>query len=194
MKRHLIRCLAVSLALGAVPALAQTQDPVPETPDSASSQPARAHASVSARGPSRFYFGGSIGLLLSNDFTRVSVQPMAGYKLTPKASIGSRVGYEYLKDNRTDRDFESHSYGASVFTRYMVMRQAYAHAEFQYTSYDLGTYRAWVPFLLLGGGYAQRLSPKSQLMVEMLFDVLQDPDSPYDSGEPVVNVGVGVGF
>lgn len=194
-RTRLLRCLAAALALGALPALARAQTPAePETPDSASSQPARAHASVAARGPARFYYGGSVGLLLSNDYTRVSVQPMAGYKLTEKFSLGSRIGYEYLKDRREDRDFESHSYGGGVFTRYRVIRSAYAHVEFEYTSYDFGTEREWVPFLFVGGGYAQPLAKDTQLMVEVLFDVLQDPDSPYESGEPVVNVGIVVGF
>ena len=31
-------------------------------------------------------------------------------------------------------------------------------------------------------------------MVEVLFDVLQDPKSPYKPWEPQVSVGVGVGF
>jgi hypothetical protein len=194
MKRHLVRCLAVGLALCAAPALARAQTPEPETPDSASSQPARARASVSTRGPSRFYFGGSVGLMLSNDLTRVSVQPMVGYKLGPKASVGAKLGYEYYNDHRADQDFESHNYGGSVFTRYRVIPQAYAHAEFEYTSYDFGDARVWVPFLLLGGGYTQPISKKSQFMVEVLFDVLQDSNSPYDAWEPVVNVGVGVGF
>jgi hypothetical protein len=30
--------------------------------------------------------------------------------------------------------------------------------------------------------------------VEVLFDVLQDNNSPYDDWEPFVSVGVGVGF
>jgi len=51
-----------------------------------------------------------------------------------------------------------------------------------------------VPFLLLGGGLVQRISPRTALTVEVLFDVLQDDNSPYDSGEPFVSVGVGVGI
>jgi hypothetical protein len=32
------------------------------------------------------------------------------------------------------------------------------------------------------------------LMVEVLFDVLQDDNSPYEDWSPFVSVGVGVGF
>jgi hypothetical protein len=194
MKRRRARLLLAGLALVAAPEFAHAQEPVPARGDTLPPAPPRVEASAGSRGASRFYYGGTIGLGFSDQITRVSVQPMLGYKLSPKASIGTRIGYEYYQDSRPEPDIVSHNYGGSAFTRYRLFPQAYAHAEFEYMSYDLGDGRAWVPFLLLGGGYTQPISKKSQLMVEVLFDVLQDPKSPYKPWEPQVSVGVGVGF
>jgi len=51
-----------------------------------------------------------------------------------------------------------------------------------------------VPFLMLGGGYIQPISPTTSLFVEVLFDVLQDSNSPYDAWTPFVSVGISVGL
>jgi hypothetical protein len=195
MSVRLVRCLALGFALGAPGlALAQSETPPPTAPDSSAARPAHATATAGTRGPSPWYFGGSVGLGFYGDVTSVSVAPMFGYKLSPKASLGGRIGYEYYKDRGYDPDLTSDNFGGGVFTRYRLIPQAYLHAEFEYWSYDFGPGRYWVPYLLLGGGYSQPLSKNSQLMVEVLFDVLQDPQSPYDAWEPQVNVGIGVGF
>jgi hypothetical protein len=51
-----------------------------------------------------------------------------------------------------------------------------------------------VPFLFLGGGLSQQLGENSWMYVQILFDVLQDENSPYSSGEPFYSIGFGVGF
>ena len=42
--------------------------------------------------------------------------------------------------------------------------------------------RNWVPFLLLGGGFVQHVGPNASVYVEVLFDVLQNENSPYEVG------------
>jgi hypothetical protein len=54
--------------------------------------------------------------------------------------------------------------------------------------------REWVPFLYLGGGYSKKMSRNSWLMAQVLFDVLQDENSPYQAGSPFFSVGIGFGF
>lgn len=147
---------------------------------------------------SKVYYGGTVGLSFG-DYLRLSIQPYVGYKFTPQLSGGVKVGYEYIKDKKYSQTYTYHNYGGSVFSRYRVIPQLYAHAEFAYFSYEYRTSNAtsernWVPFLLLGGGYIQRISPNAAAYVEVLFDVLQNDKSPYKSGEPFISVGVGVGF
>jgi len=178
-----------------VPAVSWAQ--VPDSIQAATSQPAPARA-ASRPAASPIYYGGTIGFNFG-DFTRISVNPMVGYRVTPQLSAGVKVGYEYVRDKRFDETFTSHNFGGSAFGRYRFIPQLYVHAEFAYIGYDLpvsptDSEREWVPFLLLGGGYVQRISPKASAYVEVLFDVLQDSKSPYEDWEPWVSVGVGVGF
>ena len=54
--------------------------------------------------------------------------------------------------------------------------------------------RIWVPHLLVGGGYAQSAGGKAVFYLQVLFEVLQDPNSFYAGQGPILSGGVGVGF
>ncbi len=151
---------------------------------------------------SKWYYGGNIGFNFWNDYFYIGVFPLVGYKVTPKFSVGGKLGYTYYSVNNTD--FSSHNYGGSIFTRYRIVPQFYLHGEFVYFSYERQTFnvvskqfeteRTWVPFLLLGGGFSQMVSSNVWVFVEVLFDVIQDEKSPYENWDPFVSFGVGVGF
>ena len=153
--------------------------------------------------PSNVFYGGQLGLSFGSYF-RLMVAPMVGWVLDKKSSVGVKVGYEYIKDTRDEPTQTWHNYGASAFYRYRFIPQIYGHAEFAYYSYQssvetdalgkLSSERSWVPFLLLGAGYVQPVSPRTSLFIEVLFDVLQDEKSPYDEWNPWISIGVGVGL
>ena len=48
--------------------------------------------------------------------------------------------------------------------------------------------------MLLGGGFSQNIGPNTWAFVEVLFDVINDDNSPYESGDPFISFGIGVGF
>jgi hypothetical protein len=185
--------LALGAALLLIPTAVAAQTPA-QSPDSARVTPPPAPGPHGLpEQPPRIYFGGSIGFSFGT-YTRISIQPMVGFRIGPKLSAGGRLSYEYLKDKVGTTSYDSHNFGGSVFTRYRFMKQGYAHVEFQAMNYDFQDGdREWVPFLLLGGGYVKQLDRKTSAYVEVLIDVLQDENSPY-GWEPVVNVGIGVGF
>jgi hypothetical protein len=152
-----------------------------------------------------WYYGGTVGFNFWGDYFYLSVNPLVGYQLSPKFSIGGKVQYAYINDQRYEGlELTSHNYGAGIFARYRPIYQIYLHAEFDYASYENYTiyanpYRAesernWVPFLLLGGGYVQRIGNNASVYVEVLFDVIQDENSPYEDWDPIISVGGGVGF
>ena len=149
--------------------------------------------------PSKVYWGGQLGLSFGSYF-RIAVIPMVGYKVTPKFHVGGTVGYAYTKDSRSDvATITSHNFGGSVFTRYLIVRGLYAHTEFAYWSFknqieNIEGDRAWVPFLLVGGGYIQPVSPSAAVFIEVLWDVLEHEDSPFNASDPWISIGVGVGF
>lgn len=157
---------------------------------------------------SKWYYGGTVGFNFWGDYFYLSVNPLVGYNISPKFSVGGKLQYAYINDKRFDPlELTSQNYGASVFTRYRPIYQMYLHGEFAYASYEdyeityvLGkpssaaSERNWVPFLFLGGGYVQQIGPNASVYVEVLFDVIQDENSPYEDWDPIISVGAGIGF
>jgi len=155
---------------------------------------------------SKWYYGGTVGFSFWGDYFYLSVNPLVGYQISPKFSVGGKVQYSYINDSRSALgDFTSHNYGASIFSRFRPIYQIYIHAEFAYASYEKATTynytnkswdseRNWVPFLLLGGGFVQHVGPNASVYAEILFDVIQDENSPYEEWDPIISVGAGVGF
>ena len=148
--------------------------------------------------PPKVFYGGELGVNFGS-FFRIRVAPIVGYRLNPKASVGVKIGYEYIKDKRYSETLTSHNYGGSVFARFQPQPQVYLHAEYSYVSYqynvsDFKSERTWVPFLFLGAGYVQPLGNGASVYAQVLFDVLQSSNSPYDNWEPFFTIGVGVGL
>lgn len=147
---------------------------------------------------SKLYYGGYLNVSLGN-YTVIGVAPLVGYKLTPKFSVGGQLSYEYVKNKRYNTDYETSNYGLSIFSRYRLVPQLYLHAELAEMNYKLynnngGSRREWVPSLFLGGGYSQPITRNTWLTAQVLFDVINDENSPYKDWEPYFSVGVGVGF
>jgi len=157
-----------------------------------------------ASAQSKVYYGGNIGFRFWNNYFYLGVYPLVGYKVTPKFSVGGKLGYAYISDSRVNPTLSTSNYGGSIFTRYRVVPQFYLHGEFVYFSYErvtsfnanntYNTERFWVPFILLGGGISQMVSPNVWFFAEVLVDVLQDSNSPYKKWDPFVSFGVGAGF
>jgi opacity protein-like surface antigen len=159
-------------------------------------------------GESKWYYGGTVGFNFWSDYFYLSLNPLVGYQVSPKFSVGGKLMYAYINDQRYEPfELTSHNYGAGIFTRFRPIYQIYLHAEFDYASYEDYTLytpivgepyteseRNWVPFLLLGGGFVQRVGPNAAVYVEVLFDVLQDENSPYEDWDPIISIGGGVGF
>jgi hypothetical protein len=146
----------------------------------------------------RLYFGGSVGFSFG-DYSRISVTPMIGCRLTKMWSVGVRAGYEHIKDERYAETLTSDNYGGSAFLRFRPIPQLYLHGEYAYYSYKFQTAnfesdREWVPFLFAGGGYVQQISPRVSAFVEVLVDVLRDDRSPYEDWDPMISVGVWAGL
>lgn len=152
----------------------------------------------------KWYFGGNLGANFWNDYLMVSLEPMAGYKVTSKFSLGLKAHYSFIMEDNDVQDLTYHNFGGSVFARYSPIPLGYLHAEFVYRNYEqysfnsvtnkLESDRVWVPFLLLGAGYKQPIGPNASVYAEVLVDVIQDKNSPFKKWEPVFHVGAAVGF
>ena len=149
----------------------------------------------------RIWFGGGIGLSFGT-VTVVQLDPLLGVYLDNKRKLSTGLGlsYSYFRDNRYVPAYEQSNYGYRVFTRYRVIPQAYLHAEFLHVNtqpfyyFDNHIGRIWVPHLLLGAGYVQPIGGRSSFYLQVLFEVLQDPNSIYYGQGPILRGGVGIGF
>lgn len=149
----------------------------------------------------RIWFGGGVGLSFGT-VTAIQVDPLVGYKVDQagKFSAGLGASYWYYQDNRFAPPINYSGYGYRTFTRYRVLEPLYLHAEFlhlnveRYSVADDAIKRIWVPHVLVGAGYVQSLGGRSSIYFQVLFDVLQDPNSVYRSQGPIISGGIGVGF
>ena len=146
----------------------------------------------------KFFYGGNLGVSFGQ-YTMVGIYPLLGYNLTPKFSLGVKFIYEYISDKRYDETYSSSNYGGSLFARFRIIPPLYLHAEYSQMSYDLynsqgESTRTSVPFVFVGAGYRKSLGGAVWLNAQVLFDVLQDSNSPYGNWDPFFSLGFGVGL
>ena len=149
----------------------------------------------------RIYVGGNVGFQFGTDYTSVLVAPLVGYKFTEKfsAGIGGTYMYYKIKDRYYNYTFSTNIYGGSLFTRYFLFENLFAHAEYEmlnlktFNFFEQKTERLWVPALFIGGGYQQMLGSSSFAQILLLYDIIQETNTPYQS-PLVVRVGFGFGF
>ncbi len=144
----------------------------------------------------RLVFGGNIGLSFG-DITYVSLDPLIGYRVTESFIAGIGLRYQYFRDNFYR--YSTSIYGGSVFGRYYVYRGIFLESALEannlhdYNPVTRTLERIWVPSLLVGGGYSSSIGGRAGFYASILYDILQDPNSPYYR-QPVVRLGIGVGL
>jgi hypothetical protein len=150
----------------------------------------------------RIFFGGGLNIGFGS-VTNLGVSPAVGYKIdrNNKWSVGVGGTYNYLRQNTQAYVWETSIYGYNAFTRYKILPPLFLHAEFSHLNYEVYSgigsgyqLRRWVPFLLVGGGYAANIGGRTSLVFTVMWDVLQDPYSPYRNGQPFIGGGFAVGF
>ncbi|PZX60340.1 hypothetical protein LV84_00616 [Algoriphagus ratkowskyi] len=141
----------------------------------------------------RLYYGGNFGMQFGST-TLIEISPIVGVMITPKFSSGVGITYQYFKTNYY-YEGESTSYGGRVFSRYNILPNIFAHAEFESINFDNNIFgtnefeRIWSNALFLGGGYFAPFGRRGGANFTFLYNVLHDNlRSPY--GEPyVIRVG-----
>ena len=147
----------------------------------------------------KVYYGGYANFSIGK-YTTIGIEPLIAYKLLPKLSVGGKISYEYFKNKNYTPKKEGSNYGVSAFSRLRIARRLYAHVEFSEMNYKLwndtgdSKNRQWISFLYVGGGYSLPISKNASLNAEVLWDVLQNEDSPFKTVEPFFSVGIAIGF
>ena len=145
----------------------------------------------------RFFVGGFIGLQFGT-YTAVSVNTVAGYRLTNRLSSGIGGTYHYSNDRFGGPSLVSHTYGGSVFSRFRVIDKAFIHAEHEWLSVvsrmdwieDGEIQRITETNFLLGPGYAIALSPRANLNILLLYNFNENSQVYLDN--PFFRVGLDI--
>ena len=196
MKR-LVPFFILFVCMGTIPVYLDAQEPDTTQLVEEIDEPAKP-VQAKPKGASKLYYGGNIGLSVGS-YTMVGIYPLIGYSITPKFSVGVKFLYQYVSDKRYSETYTASNYGGSVFARFRIIPAIYLHAEYAQMSYDLynalgESNRTSVPFVFLGAGFRKSLGGAVWLNAQVVFDVLQDSNSPYNNWEPFFSLGVGVGL
>lgn len=148
----------------------------------------------------RMFFGGGLGFGFG-DVDFVSVEPLVGFRLHPKVSVGTSFLYRYVSDSRFPDDIHTNDYGARAFVQFFPVPNFFGQVEYEYLDYEyvlptLDTARTSAGSVFVGGGVSQPLGHNAAFFASTLYNLSyddEDPTSPYDSPW-VVRAGVSVGF
>lgn len=131
----------------------------------------------------RIYFGGGLGLGGGTGYFSLALNPIVGYMVTPKFSVGTGVNYQTISYTDIKPSRTISQYGVSPFMRYNF-DQLFAYSEYNLlsTNYIGSDNRQWVSRFLIGLGYSQPLGNRGAINVVGLYDVLyQQNSSPFAS-------------
>lgn len=181
MKQPIIILL---LMLVTVPVLAQE-----ENQENTSEEPTLQDSPLMQFVQERVLFGGSAGLSFG-DVTYVNIAPTVGVRLTERLTTG--LGAEYMYLNYRDFDYKYSIFGGRIFGQFYPLDFLITHAEFEvlntpsFQAAPTVDSRVWVPALPVGGGIKQNFSGRGFFQLLLLYDLINDPNSPYRTatGEP----------
>jgi hypothetical protein len=151
-----------------------------------------------------FFVGGNFGMTFGQ-YTLINVSPQLGYRFNKFVAAGLGLNLLYVSDKEKDlygNDYRKVVQGVTglnlfgrVYPLQYMMLQVQPEANYIFgkqifyqptrQSYSLDA--SIVPSLLVGGGFVMP-SDRASLIISLMYDVLQDVNSPYGN-KPVVNVG-----
>lgn len=157
--------------------------------------------------PSKFFAGGSFGLSLGS-YTFINLNPQVGYRFNKYlgAGLGMNLVYASQKERYNGINYSKTTQGIAglnTFLRFYPVQHFliqvqpegnYIFGNIKY--YDTGVkYKLdamIVPSILVGGGLVTPTANGAALLT-LMYDVLQDRNSPYGN-RPIVNVGYNINF
>jgi hypothetical protein len=170
--------------------------------------------------PERVMFGGNLGMNFVKRGYQFYISPIIGYRITDRFHMGFDLGYSYYQEkfdytnsitleNETYRYIES-SYNTDLFARLFLLRPIFLQVqpgvlfdksfEEPNFSYDRSTgklventKRIMIPTGLVGAGFVIPFEETAALIIQGLYDVLQNPLSPY-YGLPIIRGGFTIGL
>ncbi len=143
---------------------------------------------------SKLFLGGSVALGFSSGSFNVGANPEIGYSVTNWLDVGMGFNLNYLSIN-ADYNYgvtqHSFNYGFGPFLRAYPINFLFVQAQLEqnwihYKNIIPGgqttEFTTNAPSVLLGIGYSQRIVGQASYYTALLFDVNDNPNSPYRDG------------
>jgi hypothetical protein len=164
------------------------------------------------REPSNYFIGGSLsfglGLGTASSFS-AGIHPYVGYTLASWVDAGVGLNFEYYsaKDLYSNK-LHNTIYGGGVFSRFYPFQQIFIQLQPEYNNTNVkfipssgGSYKynTGCGSLLIGAGYINGRKNKNTFSyISVLFDIFDNPNSPYVSANrqimPIIRAGFNIGF
>ena len=146
----------------------------------------------------KFYFGGTFGATFGS-YTSITAAPVIGYRLRPSLYTGLKIYYLYSKQRFNGTNYTTNSYGFGTFLRWFAFKDLYLHIAPEVYNYETFAINGdpeheWVPFLWAGAGIRKKTSKHTWISIHVLFDLINDKNSPYEQWEPNFVIGAGRSF
>ncbi|MCC6601085.1 MAG: hypothetical protein IT223_10485 [Crocinitomicaceae bacterium] len=185
MKHLLLFILFCFISITAMVAQKTDEDYIP---DKQNAQP-----KTKPRFRDRLVLGGNLGGSFGT-YTFLQIAPQVGYAVTDKWINGVGVNYMYYS---APGYIGETIYGGSLWTRYTIVGGLFTTATYEVLNrkvYDIpiGLHRRNVNVLLVGVGYYSGGNNGLGIGIQILYDLIGDPWSPYQN--PLIRGGLLFGF
>ncbi len=148
---------------------------------------------------SKLMYGGSFGAFFGQQ-TYIELSPKVAYKVNDRLVAGLGLNYIYFSMKDYGQKFVTHIYGPTVFAQYALLSGLFAYGE--YNAYNVATYlplppytpeRVWIGSAPVGIGYYSG-GQIGGVYLSILYDLINDPASPYYNGGMPILLRVGFLF
>ncbi len=134
------------------------------------------------------YTGGNFGFSISGGLMYLEISPLLGYKINDNLSVGLSSKYVSIGPvNKSVNLYRSYKYyGGGIFSQYKINESLVSLVEYQLLNVEnvnpnaqkFGE-RVMSNTLLIGGGYRSEVLGGVNLTLYLLYDVIDDINSPY---------------
>ena len=148
---------------------------------------------------SKWWGGAAVGASFGGSVNYASVEPVIGYWLTEKLTVGGRMIMRYTKDERFENSQSQTDYGVTAFTRFFPLKRVFVQGEIEWLSYErlagASVARDNYTSLWVGAGYAQPITRNSWFSVVGMYNLTWKDDEPSPYTDPwVLRAGLGFRF
>jgi hypothetical protein len=147
----------------------------------------------------RLRYGGSFGAFFGSQ-TYIELSPKVGYKVNNRLVAGLGLNYIYFSFKDYGQKFVTHIYGPTIFAQYGLVSGLFAYGE--YNAYNIASYnplppynteRVWIGSAPVGLGYYSG-GQIGGVYIAVLYDLINNPASPYYNGSVPILLRVGFLF